>query len=42
MLNNLNSISTPEEMKSVNITNEFTEELSSIGPLKLAAREMAK
>lgn len=34
-------INTPDEVKSANITNEFTEELSSIGPLKLAAREMA-
>ncbi len=35
-------INTPDEMKSASINFEFTKELRSIGPLKLAAREMAK
>ena len=42
MFNSLKCISISEEIKLANITNEFTEELRSIGPLKLAAREMAK
>ncbi len=42
MLDNLKCIPTPEEMKSANITNEFTKELHSIEPIKLTAREMVK
>lgn len=35
-------INTPDEIKSASTNFEFTEKLRSIGPLKLAAREMTK